>query len=215
MSVEGNKFEPAAATNLLALFVFDDWERVKDLLGVLQKDMKAALRTAVRQTGQWANREGARGLAKAVGVPLSILRASLRFKFSYQSFGGGRYSTARLWYGFNSIDLKYLGAKQGKRGVRSRGNTYAGAFIVQSVSPGNEKKKNMIGRTYARKTSARTPLKKVEHKIADKGNAFLTDFETKVAAKFVELFFAALDKAGGREAGESAAIAGSLNIARA
>jgi hypothetical protein len=203
MSVEGNKFESAAATNLLALFVFDDWERVKDLLGVLQKDMKAALRTAVRQTGQWANREGARGLAKAVNAPLNVMRKGLRIKFQYQSVKG--FSTARLWYGLNSISLKYLGAKQGKKGVRARGNTYKGAFISSALG----------GHAFQRVGKSRLPLQRLEHEIVSKGNAFLTDFETKVAAKFVDFFFAALDKAGGREAGESAAIAGSLNIARA
>ena len=47
MSIEGNRFEPAAAQNLLALFLEHDWNRIRELLDVLQKDMKAALRTAV------------------------------------------------------------------------------------------------------------------------------------------------------------------------
>lgn len=202
MSTEGNRFEPAAAQNLLALFMFDDWDRVKDLLGVLQKDMKAALRTAVRQTGQWANREGARGLAKAVNVPLNVMRKGLRIKFQYQSVKG--YSTARLWYGLNSIALKYLGAKPGKRGVRARGNTYEGGFIAGALG----------GHAFQRVGKERFPLKRLEHEIVSKGDAFLADFEGKVAAQFVQYFFAALDKAGGREAGESQAIAGNLNIAR-
>jgi hypothetical protein len=202
MSFEGNKFEPAAAQNLLALFVFEDWSRLRDLLGVLQKDMKAALKTAVRQTGQWANREGARGLAKATNVPLSTLRKGLRFKFQYQSVKG--FSTARLWYGLNAISLKYLGVKEQKKGVRSRGTTYRGGFVSSSLG----------GHAFQRVGKERFPLKRLELTIADKGNAYLAEFEGKVAAKFVELFFAALDKAAGREAGESASIAGNLNIAR-
>ena len=203
MSTEGNRFEPAAAHNLLALFVFEDWQRVKDLLGVLQKDMKAALKTAVRQTGQWANREGARGLAKATNTPLNVLRKGLRFKFQYQSVKG--FATARLWYGLNAISLKYLGARQQKKGVRARGNTYQGGFISGALG----------GHAFKRVGKGRLPIVELDHTIADKGNAYLAEFEAKVAAKFVELFFAALDKASGREAGESASIAGNLNIARA
>jgi len=202
MSIEGNQFEPAAAQNMLALFVFDDWDKVKNLLGVLQKDMKSALRTAVRQTGQWANREGARGLAKATNTPLKILRQGLRVKFQYQSVKG--FSTARLWYGLNAISVKYLGARQQKKGVRARGATYRGGFISPALG----------GHAFQRVGKARTPLAQISHSINDKGSEYLSRFETQVAEKFVELFFLALDKVSGREKGDSQAIAGSLNIAR-
>lgn len=203
MSAEGNKFESSAVQNLLALFVFEDWSRVRDLLGVMQKDMKAALRTAVRQTGQWANREGARGIAKATNVPLNVLRKGLRIKFQYQSVKG--FSTARLWYGLNDVSLKYLGARQQKKGVRSRGVTYKGGFVSSAID----------GHAFQRVGDARLPIKRIDMTIQDKGAAYLNEFEQKVAAKFVELFFAALDKASGRDAGESLAIAGSSNITRA
>jgi hypothetical protein len=203
MSTEGNRFEPGAAQNLLALFVFEDWARVKALLGVLQKDMKAALRTSVRQTGQWANREGARGLAKATGVPLNVLRKGLRLKFQYQSVKG--FSTARLWYGLNAISVKYLGASQQRKGIRAKGVTYRGGFVSTALD----------GHSFQRVGKSRLPIKRIERDINEKGVAYLADFEGRVAAKFVELFFAALDKASGRGAGESAAIAGNLNIARA
>jgi hypothetical protein len=203
MSTEGNRFEPGAAQNLLALFVFEDWARIKSLLGVLQKDMKAALRTSVRQTGQWANREGARGLAKATGVPLNVLRKGLRLKFQYQSVKG--FSTARLWYGLNAISVKYLGASQQRKGVRSRGVTYKGGFVSTALD----------GHAFQRVGKSRLPIKRIERDINEKGVAYLADFEGRVAAKFVDFFFAALDKASGRGAGESAAIAGNLNIARA
>jgi hypothetical protein len=203
MSTEGNRFEPAAAQNLLALFVFQDWERVKELLGVLQKEMKAALRVAVRKTGQWANREGARGLAKAANVPLHTLRKGLRIKFQYQSVKG--YSTARLWYGLNPISLKYLGAKQQKKGIRSRGTTYKGGFISGALG----------GHAFQRVGKERLPIKQLDHSIEAKSTAYLAEFETRVAAKFVEFFFIELDKATGRDEGDSAGIVGNLNIARA
>lgn len=202
MSYEGNKFESKASTNLLALFVFEDWSGLRELLGVLQKDMKAALRTAVRQTGQWAKREGARGLAKATSTPLNVLRKGLRIKFQYQSVKG--FSTARLWYGLNDISLKYLGAREQKKGLRARGVTYKGGFISSALD----------GHAFQRVGKERLPIKRLDMTIQEKGTAYLTEFEQKVGAKFVELFFAALDKASGRDAGESAALAGSFRIAR-
>lgn len=200
MSTEGNRFEPEAAQNLLALFVFSDWSGIRDMLGVLQKDMKAALKTAVRQTGQWANREGARGLAKAVGVPLPTMRKGLRLKFQYQSVKGA--STARLWYGLNAIAAKYLGARQNKKGVTYKGGTVAGGFIAPTLG------KN----AFKRAGKERLPIEPIELTIVTKGNSFLKDFETKVGEKFVELFFLALDKAAGRDAGESQSIAGGFRI---
>lgn len=201
MSTEGNRFEPQAAQNLLALFVFEDWSRVRALLGVLQKDMKAALRTAVKQTGQWANREGARGLAKAVGVPMNVLRRGLRLKFQYQSVKG--FSTARLWYGLNAISAKYLGGRSTKKGRNVRGTLFTGAFVSEALD----------GHTFRRVGKARLPIERVELSVVEKGQAYLAEFETKVAAKFVELFFLALDKSSGREAGSSIAIAGGIRIA--
>lgn len=203
MSAEGNRFESDAATNLLALFVFEDWARVRELLGVLQNDMKAALRTAVRQTGQWANREGARGLAKATNTPLNVLRKGLRIKFQYQSVKG--FSTARLWYGLNDISLKYLGSRQQKKGLRARGVTYKGGFVSAALD----------GHAFQRVGKDRLPIKRLDMTIQEKGTAYLTEFEQRVGAKFVEFFFAALDKAAGRDAGESIAIAGSSNLTRA
>ena len=203
MSTEGNRWEPAASHSLLALFEFQDWQQIRDVLGVLQKDMKAALRVAVRQTGQWANREGARGLAKAVNVPLNVLRKGLRIKFKYQSVKG--FATARLWYGLNDIAVKYLGAKQTKKGVRARGQTYSGGFIS---SP-------MGGNAFQRVGSGRLPLRRIEFTIEDKASSFLSEFEKGVADKFIAFFFAALDKSSGRDAGESQALAGSSNLSRA
>lgn len=202
MSTEGNRFEPRAAQNLLALFVFEDWAKIRDLLGVLQKDMKTALRTAVRQTGQWANREGARGLSKASKIPLNVLRKGMRIKFQYQSVKG--FATARLWYGLNAISLKYLGVKQQVKGVRARGTTYKGGFVSSALG----------GHAFQRVGKGRLPIKTLEHSIEKQGFDYLSKFESEVAAKFVQFFFAALDKVSGRDAGESLAIAGNINIAR-
>ena len=202
MSTEGNKWEAAASYNALAIFAFQDWSGIKDLLGVLQKDMKAALNTSVRQTGQWANREGARGLAKAVNAPLNVLRKGLRIKYQYQSSQGA--TTARLWYGLNPVSAKYLGVKQQKKGVNLRGTSYVGGFVSKPLG----------GHAFQRVGKERSPLRKIELKIEDKGQAFMAEFEGQIAAKFSELFFAALDKISGRDTGESQAIAGPIKSYR-
>lgn len=203
MSTEGSRFEPGAATNLLALFSFQDWARIRELLGVLQKDMKAALRVATRQAGQWANREGARRLAKEAGVPLRTLRQGLRLKFQYQSVKG--FATARLWYGLNEISLKYLGARQNKSGVRATGQqTIKSAFVAPTIG----------GHVFKRAGKDRLPIVQQNRPIAEKGMAFLERFEAEVTEKFVDFFFLALDKSSGRDAGDSRAIAGGIRIAR-
>jgi hypothetical protein len=203
MGTEGNRFEPAAAQNLLSLFMFEDWAKVRDLLGVLQKDMKAALRSAVRRTGNWANKEGSKGISAATGISLDILRAGLRIKFQYQSIKG--FSTARLWYGLNPISLKYL--------TDGETELFYNALFADG-NPGFVNKK-LGGHAFQRVGKSKFPIKRIERPIADKGMSFMKEFENKVAAKFAEFFFAALDKKLGYAKGESAAIAGNIQISRA
>jgi hypothetical protein len=200
MSTEGNRFEPAAAQNMLALFQFHDWKRIRDLLGVLQKDMKSALRSAVRRTGNWANKEGAKGIAQATGISLDILRAGLRIKFQYQSVKG--FSTARLWYGLNPISLKYL--------TDSEKELYYNALFAEG-NPGFVAKK-IGGHAFQRVGKGRLPIKRIERPIAQKGFSFIQEFEAKVAEKFVIFFFQALDRLTGREKGESESIVGGTNV---
>lgn len=202
MSVEGNKFEPAAAQNLLALFTFQDWARIRDVLGVLQKDMKSALRSAVRRTGNWANKEGSKGIANATGIPLDVLRAGLRIKFRYQSVKG--FPTARLWYGLNSISLKYLTDSETElfyNALFADGNP---GFIVKPFG----------GHAFQRVGKARFPIKRIEKPIAEKGQSFMAEFESRVAEKFAQFFFQALDRLGGRSKGESESLVGNINILR-
>jgi hypothetical protein len=202
MSTEGNKFEPAAAQNLLALFVFEDWSRIKDLLGVLQKDMKDALRSAVRRTGNWANKEASKGIAEATGIPLSVLSQGLRIKFKYQSVKG--FSTARLWYGLNPISLKYLTSSETELFYNALFADGGPGFIVESFG----------GHAFQRVGNSRFPIKRIEKPIAEKGFGYLEKFEKQVAEKFVLFFFDFLDKKSGRSKGESALLVGNVNIAR-
>ena len=189
-----------------------DMKKVGELLGLLPAQMKSALRTASRQAGQWANREGSRGLAKAVGVPMKILREGMRVKFRYRSTKG--YGSANVWFGLNGISLEHLRAKQQKSGVKAAGTKYAGGFIVTKVGVANSKRRGMIGKAFARKGDARTPVSKLKYQINERGMAFIQTFSDQVGQKFVDLFFSQIDKIQGRDAGDSLAIVGSSNIAR-
>lgn len=183
----------------LNVTITDDWDRVMADLGLMRKQLNAALRTATRQAGQWANREGARGLAKAANAPLKVLREGLRVKFSAKSKGGK--SSANLWYGINPIALKYLSPKQQKKGVSSRGNTIKSAFIIKSLG----------GRVFLRAGTERTPLVEQKSEIEENAYSFLEGFRDQVMAKFEQFFFSAVDKLLGREDGESASITGGLS----
>ena len=183
-----------------------------ELIGLLPLQFKAALRTASRQTGVWANREGARGLAKTLKIPLKVLREGMRIKFRYKSTKG--YGSASLWFGLNGISLEYLRVKQQKSGVKAGSQKYAGGFIVTKVGAKNDERRGMIGKSFARKGKARTPIKRLDYEIEQKGMDFIGKFTDQVGEKFIELFFQQADKIQGRGAGESLAIAGNLNIAR-
>ena len=185
--------------SVLDVVVSADWERVSKDLGLVKQQLSAVVRTATRQAGQWANREGARGLAKATNVPLKVLREGVRVKFEIKSRAGK--STARLWYGINPIALKYLGAKQQKKGVTARGNTIKGAFFVGKLG----------ANVFVRIGSERLPIVKQNQKISESALHFLEGFRNEIMEKFQALFFMAVDKLLNRESGTSASMSGGLD----
>lgn len=180
--------------------MIDDFKRVQALLGLLEKDMRAALRTATRKAGQWANREGSRGLAKAANVPLKNLKQGLRIKFGVKSAKG--HTTANLWFGLNSISLKYLGAKQQKKGVRARGQSISGAFVSGKLG----------GHVYKRSGDSRLPIEEQDFEIEEKATKYVESLQGDVLAKFSQFFFEAIDKLSGRDSGDSQAITGGLKM---
>lgn len=192
--------------SLLSLSISSDVGKAVELLGLLPSQLKAALRTASRQTGQWANREGARGLAKAINVPLNVLKKGLRIKFRYKSVRGN--GSASVWFGLNAIALQYLKVKQQGSGVKAGKIKYPGGFIVTKVGDNKPKQKSMIGKAYVRTGKARVPIKRLEYEINQQGVTFLENFSEQVGQKFVAAFFAQADKIQGRSAGESIAIVG-------
>lgn len=198
MAVEGNKFEFASVHGLLALFESNDFHKIQSALGLLRKEIKAALVTAMRQTMKWAQREGAKQFAAKTGVPYRVMRQRLRVKYRYQSVRG-EFPEGRVWFGLNPISLKYLGAKETKEnGVTSRFGKYPNGFLSEKMG----------GHFYQRRGRERLPLDRLEFGIEDIGNEIADNFKDDLSAKYMEYFFAAIDKTTGREAGTSMEIAG-------
>lgn len=198
MAVEGDKFEFASVHGLLALFQSNDFYKIQSALGLLRKDIKAALVTAMRQTMKWAEREGAKRFAAATGVPYRVMRQRLRVKYRYQSIKG-EFPEGRVWFGLNPISLKYLGAKETKEsGVTSRFGKYPNGFLSEKMG----------GHFYQRRGKDRLPLDRIEYGIEEIGSDIVDNFKDALSAKYMEFFFAAIDKTTGRESGTSAQIAG-------
>ena len=165
---------------MIELFTSANLARVKIALGVLESDMTKAIATATRRTFKWAERHAAKEIAAETGIPYRAARTRTRSK--YRLSGSGQ-----VWFGLNSISAKYLGAKERK-----------GGFTAPALN----------GHFFRRKGAKRLPLERVEKPIEDAGFDFAEGkFPKDVQARLVEEFFLALDKAKGRSAGTSQAIA--------
>lgn len=196
MSVEGAKFEVAAVRNLVVLFGDADFRNVMKMLGVLKKDVKAAIFEASTKINAWAGREGAKGIAAATGVPYRGMRKRVRAKVRYQSVGGA-FPEARIWFGLNDVPWKFLSPRQTRRGVKSTVGSRDSAFIG-------------TGRhVFVRRGKERLPIDKVEHPIVKVGESYLqATFAPEVGEKFLEFFFEAMDRIGGKASGTSESVIG-------
>lgn len=198
MATEGNKFEFASVHGLLALFESNDFHKIQSALGLLRKDIKAALVTAMRQTMKWGEREGAKQFSAATGVPYRVMRKRIKIKYRYQSIKG-EFPEGRVWFGLNPISLKHLGAKETKEsGITSRFGKYPNGFFSQKMG----------GHFYQRLGAGRLPLQRLEYGINEIGGDVVDNFKDTLSAKYMENFFAAIDRAKGRDAGTSSAIMG-------
>jgi hypothetical protein len=165
---------------MIEVFASSNLARVKDALGVLEADIKAAVETATRRTFRWAERKAARDIASETGIPYRAARTRTRAR--YQLTGRGV-----IWFGLNPVSVKYLGAKERK-----------GAFAAEMLG----------GHWFKRRGRARLPIDKVEKPIEQEGRAYVeADFPAEVQEHLVAEFFAALDKRTGRTAGSSRQIA--------
>lgn len=164
---------------MIEFFASSNLARVKLALGVLEADIKKAIKTATRKTFKWAERQAARDIAREAGIPYRAAR--VRTKAKYRLSGSGQ-----VWFGLNPVSAKYLGAKDRKGGFT------------------NEKLNQHF---FRRRGRGRLPIERIEKPIEDVGDAYVSgEFPADVQAKLIEEFFLALDKTSGRSAGTSQAL---------
>lgn len=165
---------------MIEIFTASNLARVRVQLGVLEADIKTAVKTATRKVFKWAEREAAKDIAAEAGIPYRAARQRTRSK--YRLTGSGQ-----VWFGLNPVSAKYLGAKERK-----------GGFTNPKLNQ----------HFFRRSSRARLPIERIEKEIEPEGMAYVKgDFPARVQERLIEEFFAALDKKAGRAAGTSQAIA--------
>lgn len=165
---------------MIEFFAASNLARVRIALGVLEADIKAAIKVATRRTFKWAEREAAKEIAAETGIPYRAARTRTRAR--YRLTGSGQ-----IWFGLNPISAKYLGAKLRK-----------GGFTADKLG----------GHFFRRRGRDRLPIDRIEKPIEDEGMKFVEGtFPKEVQDRLIEEFFLALDKSAGRASGTSQAIA--------
>ncbi len=165
---------------MIELFTASNLARVKIQLGVLEADIRTAIKTATRRTFKWAEREAAKDIAAEAGIPYRAARTRTRSK--YRLSGSGQ-----IWFGLNPVSAKYLGAKERKGGFTN---------------------KKLNQHFFRRRGRDRLPIERIEKPIEDAGTAYVEgDFRQQVQERLITEFFLSLDKTAGRDAGTSQAIA--------
>lgn len=205
MGVQGNRLSEGFSTQGLLNFDFSDFHKIKDWSGLTMESLKEAVRMATEDTGVWANKEAAKDLGRELGVPYPAARKRVKVKRRMVTWGGSL-ANARIWYGINPLDAKYLKPKQLPGGVQTKG---AGIIMRGFISA------KMKGHVFKRRGPGRLPIDKQSLDVEHKTVAFLQGtFEPKVAAYYMDRFYFYIDRLMGNTEGTAAAALGSSVQAR-
>jgi hypothetical protein len=155
-------------------------EELATAYGLSKANTKSAIQYASRDTLQWGNKESAKGLANELDLPYPTIRKRMRLKVSE--------SRGRLWYGFNTLDLKFANPTQSGDGVNAAGKHYSGAFILP-FAEGRVFRRNgrlgvMSSGRYKGKTRER--IEKIKMPIDAESNAYLGKFVDQARAYFID-----------------------------
>ena len=183
-------------------FEVQELEKVAVSLGLDAEHLKEILRLAMDETAMWANKESAKELGQALSVPYPAMRKRIKAKRV------GRGMSARIWYGINALDLKYLKPKQNGSGVTTKAKTVPGAFIGSyeklnsHVYKRTGEKREMRRGTYRGKV--REVIAKQSLDINQTAGLVLENLVTpKVADHFMDRLFFYLDRFSGKAEGTS------------
>ena len=185
-------------------------ELVEDM-AALGSRVDVAVKRAMRKTHRWLRTHSAREIGKALGIKQATLKS--RFLIDQYSKGGSSYLT--LWVGLQPVAADQLGgtARQNRRGVRTRGRQFDGAFY-QTVY-GSEKRvwirtsrnrreghttvanrpgqKNKHPSTFISRNRDRFPVQLVGVDIEEVALPILQRYEQRTAARFREILQAELN----------------------
>ncbi|MCW6036820.1 phage tail protein [Spirulina subsalsa FACHB-351] len=149
--------------------------RMPELIEATAKQLELAVGRALRKTGQWLRTHSVRELGRELGITQAPLRQ--RFKL-YPRVEDGQ---VKVWVGLRPISVHYLGSPaQTVTGVRVGRQSYDGAFVNPMRS------RHML--VWRRKGRERLPIERVTQEIAELGEAVVQRWETRVEARFIELF---------------------------
>ncbi len=196
MGVQGNRYDAGYAQKGLLDFDYSDFSKVKEWSGLTMEEIKEAIRLATDDTAVWANKESAADLSKHLRVPYRAMRKRVKVKRRMMTFSGSL-ATARIWYGINPLDAKYLAPKQLEGGVQTQGK---GIIMKGFISP------ELKGHVFKRTGASRLPIEKQTLDVEDKAASFLeTTFEPKVAEYYLDAFYARIDQMMGNDRGTASA----------
>lgn len=155
-------------------------EELATAYGMSKANTKSAIQYATNDTLKWGNKESAKGLGHELDLPYPTIRKRMKMKVSE--------SRGRIWYGFNTLDLKFANPKKSGDGVEAAGKHYSGAFILP-FADGRVFRRNgrlgvMSSGRYKGKTRER--IEKIKMPIDAEANAYLLEFVDQARAYFID-----------------------------
>jgi hypothetical protein len=180
-----------AATGLFDLSADVAFGGIAETLGLTEEQIRKAAKTAASKAGRWAEREGSKELAKISHLSIRDLREATRFRMKPTKKRGAGIPGVRVWFGLNDIPAKLQDPRQTPSGVATSAAEYPGAFISEKLG----------GHVFKRRGRTRLKIDKVTYSIATSMEAAVQDVATRAGSVYVDEFFKALDKAGGKESG--------------
>lgn len=138
---------------------FDDREAQEFLRTHGPRKVHNALRSAIRTTTTWAEKEFENRLASETEIPLSVFR---RFRVKRRLFGGssaaafgggGAIESGLVWGGYNPIQARFAGKLS-----KDTGGSWAGAYYFERAFIATMQRSSGLRSIFKRRGRARLPI---------------------------------------------------------
>lgn len=155
-------------------------EELATAYGLSKANTKSAIQYASRDTLEWGKKESAKGLASELDLPYPTIRQRMKMKVSE--------SRGRLWYGFNTLDLKFARPSASGSGVTAAGKDYPHAFILPYADGRVFRRDGRLGvmQSGRYKGKTRERIEKIKMPIDAEANAYLLTFVDQARAHFID-----------------------------